>query len=256
MILRGLLWALGVISVATTAAPKLADSPLPPGSLFQVVQICEQMEILAKNPFPCLKVTLDNHPNPGFAVVPSPGEADILLVPLKKLSGIESPELLDEGSPNWWKLAWNVRFLLVERIQRRLSRSDIGMAINSREARSQDQLHIHVACVGPSIRDKIAPLERAITRTWSVFPIRLTARSWWAMRVEEEDLETNPFRLLADLISISSGTMGDWGIAVLAWTFADGSDGFFVFATRDDAVERESGSGAALLDTECTARGN
>ncbi len=243
--------ALGLASTLSAQAQSSTDLALPSGSLLQVVNICEQMERLAKSPFPCLRVTLGDELHAGFAVVPSPGEADVLLVPLKKIPGIESPELLTDGSPNWWQLAWNVRDLLIERSPQQISRDDIALAINSREARSQDQLHIHVACIDPGMRRKIAPFERAITRSWSLFPIQLASRSWWAMRLDEDELKPNPFRSLKELRSVAGGSMGDWGVTVLAWTFADGSAGFLLFATRDRPTDREEASGAALLDTRC-----
>ena len=243
--------AVGLASALSTPAQSFTDSGLPSGSLFQVVKICEQMAQLAESPFPCLRVTLGDYSNAGFAVVPSPGVADILLVPLKMLPGIESPELLTDGSPNWWQVAWNARDLLIERSPRQISRDDVGLAVNSREARSQDQLHIHIACIDLGIRSKIAPFERAITRSWSSFPIRLASQSWWAMRLEEDELKSNPFRLLKELRSIAGGSAGDWGVAVLAWTFANGSDGFLLFATHDRAADRQKASGAALLDTRC-----
>ena len=233
------------------SAHAASDQNLPSGSLFQIVQVCKQAQLLLSNPFPCLEVDSGNGLEPGFAVVPNPQAASVLLVPIRKISGIENPGLLSSDSPNWWKLAWRARSFLIERTRGRISRNDIALAINSREARSQDQLHIHVACIDPGIRDKLAPFERAVTSTWSAFPIRLASESWLAMRVEEDDLDSNPFRLLAALDSTSRGLMGDWGIAVLAWNFADGSDGFLIFATRHNKALAESGSGVALLDPKC-----
>jgi CDP-diacylglycerol pyrophosphatase len=218
------------------------------------VQVCRQTELLTHNPFPCLKVDLGQGLDPGFAVVPTPGAAAVLLVPTKKIAGIDSPELLQEDAPNWWKYAWDARVFLIERMQGRVSRNDIALAINSREARSQDQLHIHVACVDRKIFEKIKPFERAITGTWSVFPLRLAGENWFAMRVEEESLESNPFALLAQRDSTSRGFIGDWGIATLAWQFADGSDGFLIFATRENKLFAESGSGSALLDPQCASK--
>ena len=226
------------------------------GSLFQIVQVCKQTQLLLNNPFPCLEVHSGNGLEPDFAVVPNPEAESVLLVPMRKISGIESPELLSSDSPNWWKLAWDARSFLIERTQGRISRNDIALAINSRNARSQDQLHIHVACIDSGIRAKLAPFERAVTSTWSRFPIRLASESWLAMRVEEDDLESNPFRLLGSLDSASRGLMGDWGIAVLAWNFADGADGFLIFATRHNEALAESGSGVALLDQNCAVATN
>ena len=229
------------------------QTTFPSISLFHVVQVCQQTQLLIGNSFPCLKVELDDVLQPGFAIVPSPGSSTVLLVPTRKLSGIESPELLSKGSPNWWKLAWTARSFLIDRTEGQVSREHIGLAINSREARSQDQLHIHVGCVDRRILNKIRLFERAITLTWSTFPIRLSSQTWLAIRVEEENLESNPFLLLANLDPGSRGPMGDWGIATLAWEFADGSDGFLIFAGRYSKALAEDGSGASLLDQKCAS---
>ena len=71
------------------------------------------------------------------------------------------------------------------------------------------------------------------------------------MRLVEEDLESNPFPLLGDIDPALRGPMADWGMAVLAWTFADGKDGFLVFATRTNEEINQSGSGAILVDPTC-----
>jgi CDP-diacylglycerol pyrophosphatase len=234
-------------SAHAASEPKLLSD-----SLFHVVQVCKQTELLTHNPFPCLHVELGNGSEPGFAVVPTPGAASVLMVPIRKLSGIESPELLSSDHPNWWEVAWAARDFLIERTQGRVSRNDIALAVNSREARSQDQLHIHVACVNSNRFKEIRPFERSITSTWSTFPIRLASENWLAMRVEEEDLESNPFVLLAKLDAASRGLMGEWGIAVIAWEFADGSEGFLIFATRRNEALAEQGSGVALLDPGCS----
>jgi len=223
----------------------------PPNALFQVVQACKEALLLFGNPFPCLKVHLGEDPDPSFAVVPNPGTRSVLLVPIKRITGIESPELLRTDSPNWWRYAWMARNFITQGTSRPIRRDDIALAINSREARSQDQLHIHVACVAPKILSRIRPFERAITHSWSPFPISLGSESWWAIRIEEKDLETNLFPLLHRLAASSKGLMQDWGMAAIAWTFAKGSDGFLVFATRHTDAFPDSGSGTSLVDPMC-----
>ncbi len=228
-----------------------SDPLLPSNSLYDVVQLCKQTQLTVGNPFPCLKVQLADGSEPGFAVVPIPWTAAVLLVPTRRISGIESPELLSQASPNWWTFSWRAREFLVERKQGLVARNDIALAVNSREARTQNQLHIHVACIDEHIAMRLRPFERAITHTWSTFPLRLGNERWLAMRVEEEDFDKNPFTLLAALDLASRGPMGDWGIAVLAWRFTDGSDGFLIFATRYSRALAGGGAGVALLDPNC-----
>ena len=75
----------------------------------------------------------------------------VIVVPTTPISGIESPALLRENAPNYWEAAWEARRFVEEGARRQLPRDKIGMAINSAVSRSQDQLHIHVACVAPAV---------------------------------------------------------------------------------------------------------
>lgn len=250
--MRKVLWLAWATLGSVTSTYAAPEAILPPDSLYYVVQACKRAQVLAGVPFPCMRVELSSGSQPGFAVVPNPNMASVLLVPIQRISGIESPELLDEGKPNWWHLAWVSRGLLKERAKGKLARGDFALAINSREARSQNQLHIHIACTDRNLLKRIAPLEEAISGSWSRFPLDLASESW-ATLIKEEDLKTNLFVLLARLDQTSRGSMAEWGIAALAWTFADGSDGFLIFATRYDAAISTSGSGTSLIDPTCMA---
>src|SRR3984893_1376259 len=101
--------------------------------------------------FPCAEVNIANGLDRGFAVLQAPSSAaHVIVVPTIRISGIESPALLEENAPNYWEAAWDARRFVEEGARRRLPRDKIGMAINSTVSRSQDQLHIHVACVAPA----------------------------------------------------------------------------------------------------------
>ena len=233
------------------SAHAAADLALSPNSLWRVVQLCQQTQLLTRIPFPCLEVNLQGPSSPGFAIVPTPGAAEVLLVPTGRLSGIESPQLSLASNPNWWTYAWQARRYLIDRAPGAISRNDIALAVNSAGSRSQDQLHIHIACVEPSIVRKVQLFERAIGETWSAFPVPLMSQSWSAMRLSEEDLDSDPFALLAKLSPPVRGPMADWGIAVPAWTFSSGRDGFIVLATRQNKAVGSTGSASALLDPSC-----
>ena len=102
--------------------------------------------------FPCAEVNIANGLDRGFAVLRTPSSAThVIVVPTTRISGIENPALLRENAPNYWEAAWDARRFVEEGAGRRLSRDKIGMAINSAASRSQDQLHIHVACIAPTV---------------------------------------------------------------------------------------------------------
>ena len=61
-----------------------------------------------------------------------------------RITGIESPELEEPGAPNYFDAAWKSREALALYLGRPVSRTAVGLALNSRRARSQDQLHIHI----------------------------------------------------------------------------------------------------------------
>jgi hypothetical protein len=82
----------------------------------------------------------------------------VIVVPTTRISGIESPALLTENAPNYWEAAWDARRFVEEGARRQLPRDKIGMAINSAASRSQDQLHIHVACIAPKVAESLRPV--------------------------------------------------------------------------------------------------
>lgn len=246
-------FGLSCLLLEIVTAPQDAEAKVKAlaSTLFQVVQLCEKVDRISQIPFPCLEVTSGDGPSGGFAVVPYLDAAAVLLVPTQRLSGIDSPDLLSAEQPNWWQYAWDARRFLIERRSADIPRDRVALAINSKQARMQDQLHIHVACVNSSFKAEIQRFEAAVTSHWSRFPLSLASQRWWSMRVHGSDLEANPFVLLSRLAKVSRSTMGDWGIATLAWNFTDGTDGFLIFATRRDKTSFHGGSASALLDPRC-----
>src|SRR5581483_7670374 len=100
------------------------------------------------SPSPCAAVDLSAGEERGVAILKDlVGIAQFLPIPTRRLTGIESPELLAPDAPNYWRAAWAARGAMERRLGRPLSREAVGMAINSSLARSQDQLHIHIDCV-------------------------------------------------------------------------------------------------------------
>jgi CDP-diacylglycerol pyrophosphatase len=135
--------------------------------------------------FPCAEVSIANGLDRGFAVLRIPSSAThIIVVPTTRISGIESPGLLKKNAPNYWDAAWNARRFVEDGARRRLPRDKIGMAINSAASRSQDQLHIHVACIAPTVANFLRRHQAEIHETWSFLSPALLGHRFAAMKVE------------------------------------------------------------------------
>jgi CDP-diacylglycerol pyrophosphatase len=123
-----------------------------------------------------LWIVIDTGCNQGWAPVPSLqcfpkrgdavlkdrcGTTHFLLIPLARRTGIESPELLRDDEPDYFEDAWSARDRVIAASGRSDVRSDeLGLAINSRWGRSQDQLHIHIDFVRPEVREALRQWSR------------------------------------------------------------------------------------------------
>ncbi len=109
--------------------------------------------------FPCVEVNIAAGLDRGFAVLRAPSSATrVIVIPTTPISGIESPALLRENAPNYWEAAWEARRFVEEGARCQLPRDKIGMAINSAVSRSQNQLHIHVACIARRVHLHLRPV--------------------------------------------------------------------------------------------------
>lgn len=173
-------------------------------------------------------------------------------MPTRRLAGIESPELLSGDAPNYWQDAWRSRAFVFHRLGRSLSRDAVGLAVNSAYDRSQDQLHIHIACLRPEVRQRIDAHADEIGTTWKPFVVDLAGRRYWTRRVDAADLlGINPFRLLADWVSEKGGVMWRETLVVAGVTFAGHHAGFVLLADTVDLPHGDLGHGESLLDHTC-----
>ena len=75
------------------------------------------------------------------------GVSQMLAIPTRRIAGIEDPQMLAPNAPPVFTIAWDAKTLVEERLHKTLPREAIGLAINSKWARSQQQLHVHVDCM-------------------------------------------------------------------------------------------------------------
>ena len=197
---------------------------------------------------PCLSVDRAD----GYAVVPDPNSpTQVLLVPTRRIAGIESGELLQPGTPNYFQFAWDARRYVERRVHRPLPRDAVGLAVNSVYGRTQDQLHIHVDCVNADVREALQSRQASILGAWSPFPVPLAGRRYRALRLMGKDLdERDPFKLLADSSASARANMARQTLAVIGASFA-GQPGFVLLAASGGQPENPEGASEDLLDHAC-----
>jgi CDP-diacylglycerol pyrophosphatase len=194
---------------------------------------------------PCVRVVMpdaDGEKN-GYALLADrKGGAHFLLIPTRAISGIESPDLLDPKTPNYFAAAWSAREELAGVVGRRLPRDVVGMAVNSRHARSQDQLHIHLECLQPTIAASLRASADRLTDDW--IPIEVPGWHLFATRVMGENLaQADPFKLLAGRLAGAKDALGDYSLLVAGMAFQAGP-GFVLLAGTGPGTE-------LLLDSSC-----
>jgi CDP-diacylglycerol pyrophosphatase len=203
--------------------------------------------------FPCAEVYIANGLDRGFVVLQTPSSAThVIVVPTTRISGIESPALLSENAPNYWEAAWEARRFVEEGAGRRLPRDKIVMVINSAGSRSQDQLHIHVACVAPAVANFLSRNQAQIHGAWSSLRSSLLGHRIAAMKIETNSLaHVDPFKLLARGLPSDKFSMGSQTLAVIGATFGDGRTGFYLLTNDFRASPRDILSAEALLENKC-----
>lgn len=216
---------------------------------FVVQQLCLTHWRLTRDPAPCMRLTVsgDGAGTQGFALLADrKGGAHLLLIPIATISGIESGAVRAHDAFNFFDAAWQARDALAETVGYSPPRAAIGMAVNPIHGRSQDQLHIHIACLRPPVFQALQDNGAKLRTGWSTIRIGMT--SYQALRIMGSTLgKHNPFELLATHVPGSNDTvMGRYTLLVAGMSFREGP-GFVLLAgdTRVPPAER-------LLDGSCS----
>ncbi len=239
----------GLVALAGAAGPALSfeGEAFGRNGLWRVVHnVCSPVSRLTGLAAPCLAVDHER----GFATLRAPDEAThIIITPLVRVAGVESRSLLRKDAPNYWADAWSERRWVEEAAGRPLAWNDIGMAINSRDGRSQDQLHIHVDCVIPQLRTPLARAARG-HKGWFEIDLRPWSGRYRARRLSADELDRNIFRMVALEISRARDNMAGETIAVIGLDDPWAGRGFLLLAAND------GGHAEDLLDHQCRVAGN
>lgn len=169
--------------------------------------------------------------------------AAYLIIPSSRVTGIDDPQIFSPPVLDFWDYGWQQAHIFL-----RKPAAEIALAINSAPGRTQNQLHIHIACVLPAVASTLAadtvnigsnpasPLSIPLAPADHIYRVIKTAGLAGAI---------SPFNLVAAMPG-ARADMADQSIAVIGST-RPGM--FYVLATA--AQDDNPGSAEELLDQTC-----
>jgi CDP-diacylglycerol pyrophosphatase len=225
------------------------ERALDPNTLWTVVHdFCVPNEQQYGNPAPCAAVDLTQGVERGYAVIKDPfGPTRYLLVPTRRITGIEDAALLAPDAVNYFSAAWNARSFVDKAVGRELPDDVLSLAVNSPLARSQNQLHIHIDCIRADVRSALARNRAEISERWSLLNTPPGYHRFQAIRVMGNTLaEHDPFKLLAEGVPDARADMGQHTLVVAGMSFAGEQAGFVILADRVEGGSRLQDHSCAL----------
>jgi CDP-diacylglycerol pyrophosphatase len=234
-------------------APTMACAA-DPSALWKIVDgKCVPHEEATRDPAPCTAVNLSQGAEKGFVVLKDiTGASQFLLIPTARIGGIEDPAILAAGVTNYWDAAWSARYFVDSRVHTNLPRDGFALAINSSVGRTQDQLHIHIDCIRPDVRDALTANLDHVGTVWAPFPVPLAGENYRAIRINQETLDgLDPFRVLADGDPKARGEMGMHTLVLVGEAFSDKTSGFVLLDGQADLAAGDHASGEQLEDHSC-----
>ena len=225
-------------------------------TLWPVVRTCVAAYRMLGVPFPCLKVALPGGGLDRGDVVLRPFKSeDLILSPTRQIAGVEDRTLQSSEAPNYFGDAWGERAFLKSRDETAPPRDAVALIVNSRAARSQDQLHIHIACLKPEPRRLLAEAaERMPLNQWTrVGPI-VRGQVYFGERVSEKDFASlNPFRMAAGAFVGAADRPQGLMVMVVGARVKDEDDLLIVGFFEGVAGALTHAGAEELMDRSCTA---
>ncbi|MDN0074134.1 CDP-diacylglycerol diphosphatase [Crenobacter sp. SG2303] len=175
------------------------------------------------------------------------GPAQYILIPTIPVSGIESPAVLQPGLLNYWRAAWDNRDWVGATLGRPLRDDEIGLAINSANSRTQQQLHIHIDCLDPKVATVLATQSTTEPGRWN--DLTLKGHRYAVTRVAASSATSvNPFDLVLRRTVYQHQEMKDHTILMTATT-----GGFLIVDGhyQPDGPDTNPGAAEELQDHSC-----
>lgn len=177
------------------------------------------------------------------------GRYQYLLVPLQRITGIEDPQVMRPGMPNYFGLAWQARDFVEQALGKPLPRRYMSLALNSPHGRSQQQLHVHLDCLRSDVAVALARQAAAIGERFAPLSEPLRGHTYIARYLPGELLTADPVHLLAQALP-AGDELSRYSLVVVG-ADDDRGPGFVVLATRLDALAGNFASGEELQDHAC-----
>ena len=204
-------------------------------------------------PSPCIEVSAPQRPASGYAVFKDrDGRYQYLVLPLARITGIESEALLVQGAPNYFADAWEARRYVEAALHASVPRDVLSLVVNSPHGRSQNQLHIHIDCIRADVHDDLQRLLPTITTHWQPLsePLPPHGHRYAAMWVPGDSLTINPFQSLA--ASLPPGDRMAWhSLIVVGAQSSTGEPGFILLSGKVDPSTGDRGNADDLQDLAC-----
>jgi len=196
-------------------------------------------------PAPCAQVDEQQ----GFVVLKDiNGPLQYLLMPSARITGMESPALLEPSTPNFFSQAWAARHYMAEKYGKPIDDNNVSLAINSQYGRSQNQLHIHISCLLPDVKNTLIKDGAAMGYNWQELPDKLLGHTYLARKVTPAELnQRGAFRILAEGVPDADKKMGHFGMAMVSLQGGD----FLLLASERNLLKLNNASTEEIQDHDC-----
>jgi CDP-diacylglycerol pyrophosphatase len=229
-------------------------------ALWGVVEACVANARLTGFAFPCLRVDLSRGEDRGFVVLRPPvGRPDTILSPTRRTVGIEDPWLETREAPNLFLDAWNMRRLAPNGELAATRPEAMGLAVNSRYARQQDQLHIHIGCVRAGVQGALRRIASVVpSGAWTrAAAAALPGQSVWVYRTGESDpAKLQPFQIAAEKFTSEPGAgLGGITLAMIPVAIGAGADFLLIAFPTYKPHHQFDVAAEDLLEASCASVG-
>lgn len=259
-------WLVGAIVMLAWATAPVRASGAPPAAVAHALPknpdrlwqwVHEQCEPAARRmiypPAPCIEVSGALQETTGYAVFKDrDGAYQYLVLPLARITGIESETLLAPNTPNYLADAWEARRYIEAALHASVPRDELSLVVNSAYGRSQNQLHIHIDCIRADVHDALQRLAPTITQRWTTLsePLPPHGHRYSARWVPGDSLAINPFQSLA--ASLPRGDrMALHSLVIVGARSPDGQPGFIMLSGKVDPTTGDRGNADDLQDQAC-----
>ncbi|MGF6755712.1 CDP-diacylglycerol diphosphatase [Paraburkholderia sp. GAS42] len=243
--MRLALWAFISIAFAATSTGCATLAAADSNALWRIVDgQCVMSMQSSGTPGFCTRVDLQAR----YAILKDiNGTSQYLLIPTDRVSGIESPQILDKDAPPYWSDAWEARTYVEKAVKQPLRDEQLGLEINSTYRRSQSQLHIHIDCMRNDVIDALARHHSDTPGKWRWEVI--DGNRYRIMRVTSLAAADDPFRVVARGLP-KDAVMASQTILVTGAGPSAASDGWLIVNSSLD-LDNGSGSAEPLMDHAC-----